>query len=81
MARGKKRRTFGGRKASSSSSDDVKLCFNLEEAEGLFTPEHTTHENKQVGGSWQRDGDLEKGKTALVQHICITTLGLNQMSF
>lgn len=23
--------TFGGRKASSSSSDDVRLCFNLED--------------------------------------------------
>lgn len=33
----KNRCTFGGRKASSSSSDDVKLCFNLEEEEGLYT--------------------------------------------
>lgn len=32
----KNRCTFGGRKASSSSSDDVKLCFNLEEEEGLY---------------------------------------------
>lgn len=27
--------TFGGRKASSSSSDDVRLCFNLEDEKGL----------------------------------------------
>lgn len=29
--------TFGGRKASSSSSDDVKLCFNLKDEKGLQT--------------------------------------------
>lgn len=31
----KNRRTFGGRKASSSSSDDVRLCFNLEDETGV----------------------------------------------